>query len=87
MKRDRARLIQAAGAERFVLDRVCLDDDASPTSEVEQVREALERVGAHKLPALAGGDLSQKFGKLLTLACVKRLGALGAELGMMDLHA
>ena len=45
MKRDHARLIRAAGAERFVLDRPCLDDDALPSSEVERVRAALEWVG------------------------------------------
>ena len=44
MKRDHARLIRAAGAERFVLDRLCIDDDASLWSEVELVRAALERV-------------------------------------------
>ena len=44
VKRDHARMIRAAGAERFVLDRLCLDDDASLLSEVERVRAALERV-------------------------------------------
>ena len=37
-------LIRAAGAERFVLDRLVLDDDAPLSSEVERVRAALERV-------------------------------------------
>ena len=45
VKRDHARLIREAGAERFVLDRLCLDDDAPLSSEVERVRAALERVG------------------------------------------
>ena len=44
VKRDHARVIRAAGAERFVLDRLCLDDDAPLSSEVERVRVALERV-------------------------------------------
>ena len=43
VKRDHARLIRAAGAERFVLDRLCLEDDGSLSSEVERVRPALER--------------------------------------------
>ena len=34
----------AAGAERLALDRLCLDDDASLSSEVERVRAALGRV-------------------------------------------
>ena len=45
VKRDHARLIRAAGAERFVLDRLCLDDNAPMACEVERVRAALERVG------------------------------------------
>ena len=44
VKRDHARMIRAAGAERFVLDRLCLDDDAPLSSEVDRVRAALERV-------------------------------------------
>ena len=44
VKRDHARMIQVAGAERFVLDRLVLDDDAPLSSEVERVRAALERV-------------------------------------------
>ena len=44
VKRDHAALIRAAGAERFVLDRLCLDDDAPLRCEVERVREALGRV-------------------------------------------
>ena len=46
IKHDHARLIRAAGAERFVLDRLCLEDDAPLSSEVERVRAALERVNA-----------------------------------------
>ena len=45
VKRDHARLLRAAGTERFVLDRLCLDDDAPLSSEVERVRAALKRVG------------------------------------------
>ena len=45
VKRAHARLLRAAGAERFVLDRLCLEDDAPLSSEVERVRAALERVG------------------------------------------
>ena len=44
VKRDHAALIRAAGAERFVLDRLCMDDDAPLRCEVERVREALDRV-------------------------------------------
>jgi transposase len=44
VKRDHARMIRAASAEQFVLDRLCLDDDAPLSSEVERVRAALERV-------------------------------------------
>ena len=44
VKRDHARMIRAAGVERFVLDRLCLDDDAPLSSEMERVRAALERV-------------------------------------------
>ena len=44
VKRDHARMIRAAGAERLVLDRFVLDDDAPLSSEVERVRAALERV-------------------------------------------
>ena len=44
IKRDHARLIRVAGAERFVLDRLCLDNDAPLSSEVERVRAALGRV-------------------------------------------
>ena len=44
VKREHAALIQAAGAERFVLDRLCLDDDAPLRCEVERVRAALDRV-------------------------------------------
>jgi hypothetical protein len=48
VKRDHARLIRAAGAERFVLDRLCLDDDAPLLSEVGRVRAALGRVGENQ---------------------------------------
>ena len=41
---DHARVIRAAGAEQFVLDRLCLDDDGPLSSEVERVRAALERI-------------------------------------------
>ena len=41
---DHARLIRAAGAERFALDRLCLEDEAPLRCEVERVREALGRV-------------------------------------------
>ena len=51
VKRDHARMIRAAGAERFVLDRLVLDDDAPLSSEVERVRAALERV-FRTIPAL-----------------------------------
>ncbi len=44
VKRDHARLIRAAGAERFVLDRLRLEDDAPMACEVERVRAALERL-------------------------------------------
>ena len=44
VKRDHAALLRAAGAERFVLDRLCLDDDAPLRCEMERVREALGRV-------------------------------------------
>lgn len=44
MKRDHDRLIRAAGAERFVLDRLYLDDNVLLSSEVERVRVALGRV-------------------------------------------
>jgi hypothetical protein len=44
LRRDHARMIRAAGAERFVLDRLVLDDDAPLSSEVERVRAALGRV-------------------------------------------
>ncbi len=45
VKRDHARLIRAAGAERFMLDRLCLEDEAPLRCEVDRVRAALERVG------------------------------------------
>ena len=44
VKRDHAALIRAAGAERFMLDRLCLDDDAPMACDVERVREVLRRV-------------------------------------------
>lgn len=37
VKQDYAVLIRAAGAERFVLDRLCLEEDALITFEVERV--------------------------------------------------
>ena len=43
VKRDHAALIRVAGAERFMLDRLCLDGDAPLRCEVERVREALGR--------------------------------------------
>jgi hypothetical protein len=49
VKRDPARVIRAADAERFVLDRLCLDDDAPLSSEVGRVRAALERVALFRL--------------------------------------
>ena len=59
VKRDHARLIRAAGAERFVLDRLCLDDDAPLSSEVERVRAALVRMmgSSRSQPAQAVFDL------------------------------
>jgi hypothetical protein len=46
-------MIRAAAAERFVLDRLCLDDDAPLSSEVERVRAALDwMVGNSHAPAL-----------------------------------
>ena len=50
VKRDHAGLIRAAGAERFVLDRLCLDGDAPLSSEVERVTAALERVAVFTSP-------------------------------------
>jgi hypothetical protein len=47
VKRDHVRVIRAAGAERFLLDRLCIDDDAPLSSEVGRVRAALERVAAY----------------------------------------
>ena len=44
VKRDHARLLRAAGADRFALDRLCLDGDAPLGCEVERVRAALERI-------------------------------------------
>lgn len=37
MKRGNARLLQAAGAEPFVLDRLCFVDDAPLSSEAGRV--------------------------------------------------
>jgi hypothetical protein len=51
VKRDHGRLIRAAGAERFALDRLCLDDDMPLSSEVERVRAALGRVAVQIVPA------------------------------------
>ena len=47
VKRDHARIIRAAGADRFVLDRLVLDDDAPLSSEVERVRAALGRMAVN----------------------------------------
>ena len=44
VKRDHAALIRAAGAERFVLDRLCLDGDAPLRCEVERVRATFDRI-------------------------------------------
>ncbi len=44
VKRDHAALIRAAGAERFVLDRLCLDGDAPLRCEVERLVEAIDRL-------------------------------------------
>ena len=44
LKRDHAALIRAAGAERFMLDRLCLDDEEPLRCEVERVRAALGRM-------------------------------------------
>ena len=44
VKRDHARLIRAAGAERFALDRLCLEGDAPLACEVERIKAALGRV-------------------------------------------
>ena len=46
VKREHAALIRAAGAERFALDRLCLDDDAPLRCEVERVGAALGRVAS-----------------------------------------
>ena len=51
VKRGHARRIWAAGAHRFVLGRLCLDDDAPLSSEVERVRAALGRVLLHHPPS------------------------------------
>ena len=53
VKRDHARVIRAAGAERFVLDRLVLDDDAPLSSEVERVRAALEKMVTTHLTSVA----------------------------------
>lgn len=39
-----SHLLRAADAERWPLDRLCLDGDAPLRCEVERVREALRRV-------------------------------------------
>ena len=44
VKRDHTALIRAAGAERFVLDRLVLDDEEPLRCEVERVRAALGRM-------------------------------------------
>lgn len=44
VKRDHAAMIQSVGAERWPLDRLCLDGDAPLRCEVERIRAALGRV-------------------------------------------
>lgn len=44
LKRQHAARLRAAGAERFVLDQLCLDDDVPLACEVERIRAALGRV-------------------------------------------
>lgn len=44
LKRRHATIIAAAGPERFVLDRLCLEDDAPLACEVERVGAALGRL-------------------------------------------
>ncbi len=46
LKAKHSALIRAAGAERFVLDRLVLDDDPPLACEVERIREALGRVAS-----------------------------------------
>ena len=41
--RCHAALLQAAGADRFVLDRLCLDGDTPLACEVERVRVEFRR--------------------------------------------
>ena len=74
VKRDHARMIRAAGAERFVLDRLCLDDDAPLSSEVERVRTALERVAgnSYSQPARAVSVSSREIAKALRQECLLR---------------
>lgn len=49
LKRDHAALLRVVGAERWPLDRLCLDDEAPMRCEVERVMEALDRL-AHLAP-------------------------------------
>ena len=44
VKRKHGALLITVGADRFVLDRLCLDGDAPLRCEVERVRAALGRV-------------------------------------------
>ncbi len=44
LKRDHAALLRVVSAERWPLDRLCLDDEAPLACEVERVRAALGRV-------------------------------------------
>ena len=44
VKCEHAALFRAAGAERFALDRLCLDGDLPLRCEIERVRAALGRV-------------------------------------------
>ena len=57
-KREHAALIRAAGAERFMLDRLCLDGDAPLRCEVERVRDALERVTGQSKEGLSHAEAS-----------------------------
>ena len=41
---DHAALLRVVGAERWPLDRLCLDDEAPLACEVERVRAALGRL-------------------------------------------
>ena len=47
LKARHSALIRTAGAERFPLDRLVLEDDPPLTCEVERIGAALERVALH----------------------------------------